>query len=102
MIACINYFLGLNQHQSGGLGQMVEIVIIWPAFRSLNVAHGFISDIIDGSQLKYPSWSTEIVRFFFFALSCVVYSFCSHLHSVEGRTRCCPQVPVFAVTHSAG
>lgn len=65
MIACINYFLGLNQHQSGGLGQMVEIVIIWPAFRSLNVAHGFISDIIDGSQLKYPSWSTEIVRFFF-------------------------------------
>lgn len=64
MIACINYFLGLNQHQGGGPGQMVEIVIIWPAFASLNVAHGFISDITDGSQLKCPSGSTEIVPVF--------------------------------------
>lgn len=66
MIACINYFLGLNQHQGGGPGQMVEIVIIWPVFSSLNVAHGFISDIIDGSQLRYPSGSTEIVPFLLF------------------------------------
>lgn len=66
MIACINYFLGLNQHQGGGPGQMVEIVIIWPVFPSLNVTHGFISDIIDGSQLKYSSGSTEIVRFYCF------------------------------------
>lgn len=94
MIACINYLLGLNQHQGGGPGQMVEIVIIWPASPSLNVAHGFIGDIIDGSQLKYPSGSTPTLPFFFsffFALPCVVYSFCSRLHSetcVQGGTRC--------------
>lgn len=75
MIACINYFLGLNQHQGGGLGQMAETVIIWRAFPSLNVARGFISDIIDGSQLKHPSGPTEIVPPFFFFFCFVVCRF---------------------------
>lgn len=48
MIACMNYSLGLNQHQGGGLGQMAEIVIIWPALPSLNYAHRFSSDVTDG------------------------------------------------------
>lgn len=54
MIACMNYSLGLNPHQGGGLGQMVEIVIIWPAFPFLNYAHRFISDVTDGARLKFP------------------------------------------------
>lgn len=77
MIACINYSLGLNQHQGGGLGQMVEIVIIWPAFPSLNYGHGFISNITHGSQLKSPPRGfTKRVPFF----CCVLCSFCSRLH----------------------
>lgn len=64
MIACMNYSLGLNQHQGGGLGQMVEIVIIWPAFPSPNYAHRFSSDVTDGRGAEISPFLPRSVQLF--------------------------------------
>lgn len=84
MIACINYLLGLNQHQGGGA---------W--------AHDLARSAL---PKRRPSGATETVSFLF-AWWRVACRFCSRLHSetcVGGRTGCSPQVPALAVTHSAG